>query len=87
MYVMARLEAPGENEARMSSGPVNTLSVVRKKRAVKKKKAVRAPAQAPSVQILIVAKKYLATLTKRLDDCLLKSSSDSSRSRNDRDSG
>jgi len=28
---MARLEAPGENEARMSSGPVNTLSVVRKK--------------------------------------------------------
>jgi len=31
MYVIARLESPGEDEARMSSGPVINLSVAKKK--------------------------------------------------------
>ena len=63
MYVIARLESPGEDEARMSSGPVINLSVAKKKWAIRKNKAVRAPAQAPVAQILIAAEKYLNILS------------------------
>ncbi len=63
MYVIARLENPGEDEARMSSGPVNNLSFAKKKWAIKKKNAVKVPAQAPVAQILNAAEKYLNALT------------------------